>query len=112
MATPIVRNPGVNRNALRPGNAEYDALKAKFDALLAKEQARNTSTLTVRIMTVRADGTAGKGGIAVFGLQRNPVTLYAEQWERLLAGVEAPAGTVVAQILEAAKDPSATRKNG
>jgi hypothetical protein len=26
-----------------------------------------------------------KGGVCAYGLQRNPVTLYAEQWERLLA---------------------------
>jgi len=26
-----------------------------------------------------------KGGISVYGLQRMPVTLYVEQWERLLA---------------------------
>jgi len=25
-----------------------------------------------------------KGGVCVYGLQRNPVTLYAEQWERLI----------------------------
>jgi hypothetical protein len=26
-----------------------------------------------------------KGGISVYGLQRMPVTLYVEQWQRLLA---------------------------
>lgn len=26
-----------------------------------------------------------KGGLSVYGLQRNPVTLYIEQWERLLS---------------------------
>jgi hypothetical protein len=29
-----------------------------------------------------------KGGLSVYGLQRMPVTLYAEQWERLLAFAE------------------------
>ena len=28
---------------------------------------------------------SGKGGLSVYGLQRLPVTLYVEQWERLLA---------------------------
>lgn len=28
---------------------------------------------------------SAKGAISVYGLQRMPVTLYAEQWERLLA---------------------------
>ena len=27
---------------------------------------------------------SGKGAISVYGLQRMPVTLYVEQWERLL----------------------------
>jgi hypothetical protein len=27
---------------------------------------------------------APKGGVSVYGLQRYPVTLYAEQWDRLL----------------------------
>jgi hypothetical protein len=26
-----------------------------------------------------------KGGVSLYGLQRMPVTLYVEQWERLLA---------------------------
>lgn len=26
-----------------------------------------------------------KGGVSVYGLQRMPVTLYVEQWEKLLA---------------------------
>jgi len=29
-----------------------------------------------------------KGGVSVYGLGRFPVTLYAEQWERLLAAVD------------------------
>lgn len=28
---------------------------------------------------------SGKGAISVYGLQRMPVTLYVQQWERLLA---------------------------
>ena len=28
--------------------------------------------------------TSAKGAISVYGLQRMPVTLYVEQWERLL----------------------------
>ncbi len=28
---------------------------------------------------------SGKGGVSVYGLQRMPVTLYVEQWERLLS---------------------------
>jgi hypothetical protein len=28
---------------------------------------------------------SAKGGVSLYGLQRMPVTLYVEQWERLLA---------------------------
>jgi hypothetical protein len=28
---------------------------------------------------------SAKGGLSLYGLQRMPVTLYVEQWERLLA---------------------------
>ena len=31
---------------------------------------------------------SAKGAVSVYGLQRMPVTLYAEQWERLLAFAE------------------------
>ena len=29
-----------------------------------------------------------KGGVCVYGLQRNPVTLYVEQWERLFGFID------------------------
>ncbi len=35
-----------------------------------------------------------KGGVSVYGLQRMPVTLYAEQWERLLAFAEEVKGFI------------------
>jgi len=31
---------------------------------------------------------APKGGVSVYGLQRWPITLYAQQWERLLASAD------------------------
>ena len=35
-----------------------------------------------------------KGGVTVYGLQRMPVTLYAEQWERLLGFAEEVKGFI------------------
>ena len=35
-----------------------------------------------------------KGGVSVYGLQRMPVTLYAEQWERLLGFAEEVKGFI------------------
>ncbi len=54
----------------------YEELKAKV-AELEKQQARKRSgTLEFR--------GGEKGGVSVYGLGRFPVTLYYEQWIRLL----------------------------
>lgn len=46
----------------------------------------------------------GKGTIAVYGMGKFPTSLYAEQWERLLAPNN------VKRILELCKSPKASRK--
>ena len=53
----------------------YEELKAQLAALKAKEE-RGSSGLTFKV--------SDKGGISVYGLGRFPVTLYYEQWVRLL----------------------------
>lgn len=52
----------------------YEELKAKL-AELEKGQ-RRSGTLEFRV--------GEKGGVSVYGLGRFPVTLYYEQWNRLL----------------------------
>ena len=52
--------------------AELARLKAENAALKARE----SKPLTLRV--------SAKGGVSVYGLGRFPVTLYKEQWERLL----------------------------
>ena len=47
------------------------------DKLLAELEQPKRGTLYCKV--------SPKGGLSVYGLQRMPVTLYAEQWERLLA---------------------------
>ncbi|NUQ64724.1 MAG: hypothetical protein HUU20_19855 [Pirellulales bacterium] len=44
--------------------------------LLAELETRKPGTLYCKV--------SEKGAISVYGLQRMPVTLYVEQWERLL----------------------------
>ena len=112
--TPSVRPNGPQRKPARePGGAAYEALKAQYEALLAKQQARMNRALTVHIYDVKSDGTPGKGGVGVSGFNaRHPVVLYAEQWERMFEGVTAPEGTLVWSILQACKDPRASRRNG
>lgn len=53
----------------------YDELKARV-AELEKKPDRRSSELEFRV--------GEKGGVSVYGLGRFPVTLYYEQWIRLL----------------------------
>jgi len=53
----------------------YDELKARV-AELEKKGDRRTGDLEFRV--------GEKGGVSVYGLGRFPVTLYYEQWTRLL----------------------------
>lgn len=53
----------------------YEELKARV-AELEKQKGRPRGTLEFRV--------SEKGGVSVYGLGRFPVTLYYEQWTRLL----------------------------
>jgi hypothetical protein len=52
----------------------YEELKAKLAELESKQQ--RTGTMSFKV--------SDKGGVSVYGLGRFPVTLYYEQWVRLL----------------------------
>ena len=52
----------------------YEELKAQLAALEAKQQ--RTGTISFKV--------SDKGGVSVYGLGRFPVTLYYEQWLKLL----------------------------
>jgi hypothetical protein len=54
----------------------YEELKAKIAELEKKGVGRRTGALEFRV--------GEKGGVSVYGLGRFPVTLYYEQWIRLL----------------------------
>jgi hypothetical protein len=53
---------------------ELERLRAENEALKTKSRA---GTLTFRV--------SDKGAVSVYGLGRFPVTLYQEQWDKLLA---------------------------
>ncbi len=55
--------------------AELERLRAENEAL--KQGARRTGSLSLRV--------SEKGAVSVYGLGRFPVTLYKEQWEKLLS---------------------------
>lgn len=54
----------------------YDELKARLAELEKQGSTRRTGSLEFRV--------GEKGGVSVYGLGRFPVTLYYEQWIRLL----------------------------
>jgi hypothetical protein len=57
---------------------ELDRLRAENDAL--RSQKRVSGTLTFKV--------SDKGAVSVYGLGRFPVTLYQEQWDKLLAQID------------------------
>jgi hypothetical protein len=57
----------------------YEELKARV-AELEKKAGRRSGNLEFRV--------GEKGGVSVYGLGRFPVTLYYEQWMRLLGASE------------------------
>jgi hypothetical protein len=54
----------------------YEELKARLAELEKQQGPRRTGSLEFRV--------GEKGGVSVYGLGRFPVTLYYEQWIRLL----------------------------
>jgi hypothetical protein len=54
----------------------YEELKARVEELEKQAQGRKRGSLEFKV--------SEKGGMSVYGLGRFPVTLYYEQWIRLL----------------------------
>ena len=57
---------------------ELERLRAENEAL--RSQKRTAGTLAFKV--------SDKGAVSVYGLGRFPVTLYQEQWDKLLAQTE------------------------
>ncbi len=55
-------------------------IQAELERLRAENTALKTRSSTGLSLKVSA-----KGGVSIYGLGRFPVTLYKEQWEKLLA---------------------------
>jgi hypothetical protein len=58
----------------------YEELKARLEEMEKKGVGRRSGELDFKV--------GGKGGVSVYGLGRFPVTLYYEQWIRLLDSAE------------------------
>jgi len=63
--------------------ASEEELKAEIERLRAENQSLKKPTRGQISMKV-----SEKGGLSVYGLGRFPVTLYREQWEKLLGIAE------------------------
>ena len=58
----------------------YEELKAQLEQLQKQSGSKRTGALDFRV--------GEKGGVSVYGLGRFPVTLYYEQWIRLLGAAD------------------------
>jgi hypothetical protein len=58
----------------------YDELKAELEKVKAQKEKVKTGELSFKV--------SEKGAVSVYGLGRFPVTLYQEQWTRLLGVTE------------------------
>jgi hypothetical protein len=67
---------GISQQEEKMAEPSYEELKAKVAELEKKGSGRRTGALEFRV--------GEKGGVSVYGLGRFPVTLYYEQWTRLL----------------------------
>jgi hypothetical protein len=73
------RNRFPNSEEITMSEPSYEELKAKV-AELEKQTTKRTGAMEFRV--------SEKGGVSVYGLGRFPVTLYYEQWTRLLGASE------------------------
>src|SRR5215470_6240908 len=71
---PILRRAFLE--ATKMAEPTYEELKARLTELEKQQGTRRTGSLEFRV--------GEKGGVSVYGLGRFPVTLYYEQWNRLL----------------------------
>jgi hypothetical protein len=60
---------------------DTDALLAQLEALRAENDKLRTQPRTASPLTLRV---SEKGALSVYGMGRFPVTLYREQWTKLL----------------------------
>lgn len=76
----------------------YEELKAKLADLEKQQKEPGSRPLEFRV--------GDKGGVSVYGLGRFPVTLYYEQWQKLLNDVDA-----LKQFLETNKSKLKLKEN-
>lgn len=68
-------------NQNNAGNNQMTRTQLEAEIARLQGEIKNSSSFGLAIKT----STKGTGTVCVFGLQRNPVSLYPSQWKRLLA---------------------------
>jgi hypothetical protein len=76
MAVVIVKERVMNKDEILKKLAAGELAVDEASKLLAEVEAPKRGQLYCKV--------SEKGAVSVYGLQRMPVTLYVEQWERLL----------------------------
>ena len=69
-------NPDMDRKGILSKLASGELTEDEADKLLDELERQKRGSLYCKV--------SQKGAISIYGLQRMPVTLYVEQWERLL----------------------------
>jgi len=64
---------------------EHDEVAKELERLRAENEALRAQRKTAGTLTFRV---SDKGAVSVYGLGRFPVTLYQEQWDKLLASTD------------------------
>ena len=76
----VVKNKQAKSKAKKPSSAENsEAVRAEIERL----KKENAYLKTVRISNVSMK-VSEKGAISIYGLGRFPITLYADQWNKVL----------------------------
>jgi hypothetical protein len=64
-----------------PQNLEEELARLRAENTALKTQKQTSGSLTFKV--------SAKGAVSVYGLGRFPVTLYQEQWDKLIAASDA-----------------------
>jgi hypothetical protein len=64
-----------------PQNIDEELARLRAENAALKTQSKTSGSLTFKV--------SAKGAVSVYGLGRFPVTLYQEQWDKLMAAGDA-----------------------